>query len=185
MKFKNTAISQGVNILANDHYVAIPYDCSDIKATDGVIPAGTIIPANDNTAVGVLLNDVVLVENPNGTIVIHGFIKNSKLPTMPTAGATTALKSVNFVTDTGVPIITKFAITYDANGGTGSVTDNSSPYDYGSEVTVKASTGITAPSGKTFSGWALTADATTKNDDYDPNDKFTITGNITLYAVYA
>ena len=79
MKFKNTNISQGINILANDHYVAIPYDCSGIADTNGVIPAGTIIPANDETAIGVLLNDVVKDENPNGTIVIH----KSKLPAAP------------------------------------------------------------------------------------------------------
>lgn len=186
MKFTNKNVTQPKEILANDHYVAIPYDCSAIAAnSDGVIPAGTIIPANGTTAIGVLLSDVVKEENPNGTIVIHGFIKNSKLPTTPSTEATTALKSVTFVTDTGLPITTKFVVTYDANGGTGSITDSSSPYNYGSEVTVKSSTGITAPTGKTFSGWALTADATTKNDDYDPNDKFTITNNITLYAVYA
>lgn len=97
MKFKNTAISQGVNVLANDHYVAIPYDCSDIKATDGVIPAGTIIPANDKTAVGVLLNDVVLAENPNGTMIIHGFIEKDKLPVEPAAVAITALSQIMFM----------------------------------------------------------------------------------------
>ena len=83
MKFKNTNISQGINILANDHYVAIPYNCSEIADTNGVIPAGTIVPANDATAIGVLLNDVVKDENPNGTIVIHGFIDKSKLPVAP------------------------------------------------------------------------------------------------------
>ncbi len=83
MKFKNTNISQGINILANDHYVAIPYNCSEIADKNGVIPAGTIIPANDATAIGVLLNDVAKDENPNGTIVIHGFIDKSKLPVAP------------------------------------------------------------------------------------------------------
>ncbi len=95
MKFKNTDISQGVNILANDHYVTMNYDCSEIAATDGVIPAGTIIPANDATAVGVLLNDVVIADNPNGTIVIHGFIEKSKLPTSP--ADTVAIPMIKFM----------------------------------------------------------------------------------------
>ncbi len=95
MKFKNTDISQGVNILANDHYVTMNYDCSEIAATDGVIPAGTIIPANDATAVGVLLNDVVIADNPNGTIVIHGFIQKSKLPTPP--ADTVAIPMIEFM----------------------------------------------------------------------------------------
>lgn len=45
MKFTTKDVTQGVTILANDHYVAIPYDCSKITATNGVIKAGTIIPS--------------------------------------------------------------------------------------------------------------------------------------------
>ena len=97
MKFTNKNIAQGKNILANDHYVAIPYDCSELSAlaTDGVIPEGTIIPANDATAKGVLLNPVVLAENPNGTIVIHGFISKAKLPAAP--AETVAIPTVVFL----------------------------------------------------------------------------------------
>lgn len=84
MKFKTTNVAGTKEILANDHYVAIPYDCSAITANaDGIIPAGTIIPANDATAIGVLLWDVNKAGNPNGTIVIHGFVKKSKLPVAP------------------------------------------------------------------------------------------------------
>lgn len=97
MKFTQNSVAQGKNILANDHYVAIPYDCTALTALakDGIIPEGTIIPANDATAVGVLLNPVVLAENPNGTIVIHGFIAKSKLPAAP--ADTVAIKQVVFL----------------------------------------------------------------------------------------
>ena len=97
MKFTEKSVPQGKNILANDHYVAIPYNCTSLTtlATNGVIPAGTLIPKNDATAIGVLLNDVVLAENPNGTIVIHGFIKKSKLPVAP--ADTVAIPQVQFV----------------------------------------------------------------------------------------
>lgn len=108
MKFTEKSVPQGKNILANDHYVAIPYNCSSLTslATNGVIPEGTIIPSNDDKAKGVLLNPVVLAENPTGTIVIHGFIVKSKLPTAPsvdttgesaTTGATTVLKQITFM----------------------------------------------------------------------------------------
>lgn len=99
MKFSNKTVTSGVNILANDHFVAIPYDCSALTslATDNVISAGTVIPANDATAKGVLLNDVVLTENPNGTIVIHGFINKTKMDTAPAAAAVTALKDIVFL----------------------------------------------------------------------------------------
>ena len=97
MKFTDKSVAQGKNILANDHFVAIPYDCTELSslATDGIIPEGTIIPANDATAKGVLLNPVVLAENPNGTIVIHGFIKKSKLPAAP--ASTVAIPTVVFL----------------------------------------------------------------------------------------
>ena len=97
MKFTEKKFAQGVNILANDHYVAIPYDCSELAAlaTNGVIKEGTIIPANDATAIGVLLNPVVLAENPNGTVVIHGFIEKSKLPAAP--ADTVALAQIKFM----------------------------------------------------------------------------------------
>ena len=86
-------------ILFNDHYVAMPYDCSSLSAlaTDGVIPAGTIIPSNDENAIGVLLNNVVLAENPNGTIVTHGFIKQKALPAEPSSTAISTLKLIVFM----------------------------------------------------------------------------------------
>ena len=96
MKFKTTTIAGTKEILANDHYVAIPYDCSAIEANaDGIIPAGTIIPKNDATAIGVLLWDVDKAGNPNGTIVIHGFIKKSKLPAAP--ADTVAIPMIKFM----------------------------------------------------------------------------------------
>lgn len=96
MKYTNTAATRSVEILHNDHYVGMPYDCSAISANDkGIIPAGTIVPANDATAIGVLLHDVTKAENPNGTIVIHGFVKKSKLPVQP--ASTVAIPMVKFV----------------------------------------------------------------------------------------
>lgn len=84
MKFKNTSIENTKEILANDHYVAIPYDCSSLEPdSDGIVKAGTIVPANDATAIGVLLYDVKKDDNPNGAVVVHGFIVKSKLPTAP------------------------------------------------------------------------------------------------------
>lgn len=84
MKFKTTAINRTNEILYNDHYVGIPYDCSALAANgDGIVPAGTIVPANDASAIGVLLYDVAKDDNPNGTIVIHGFIRKNKLPAAP------------------------------------------------------------------------------------------------------
>ena len=96
MKYRTHAVTPKVEILHNDHYVAVPYDCSAIAANaEGIIPAGTIVPKNDATAIGVLLTDVVKDDNPNGTIVIHGFIKKSKLPVQP--ASTVAIPMIKFM----------------------------------------------------------------------------------------
>lgn len=97
MKFTNKIVTRGVEILANDHYVATEYDCSALEATDGVVKAGTIVPANDATAIGVLLYDVTLAENPNGAVVVHGFVDKAKLPVQPAAEAISALKGITFL----------------------------------------------------------------------------------------
>ena len=99
MNYTTRSTTTGKMILANDHYVAVPYDCTglDSLAAEDVIPAGTVIPSNDASAKGVLLSDVHLKENPNGTIVVHGFIRADKLPAAPAETAKTALKLVQFV----------------------------------------------------------------------------------------
>ena len=69
-------------------------------------------------------------------------------------------------------------MTYDANGGTGSVA--SVTVDAGESITLSDGTGLTAPSGKEFAGWALsaTAQSATVTSPYTPpSDK-------TLYAVW-
>ena len=84
MKYTEKTFVNKKEILYNSEYVAKPYDCSALEADEnGVIKAGTIVPANDATAIGVLLSDVIKDENPNGTIVIHGFIKKAALPEQP------------------------------------------------------------------------------------------------------
>lgn len=96
MKYTTHAVTPKTEILHNDHYVAMPYNCSAIAANEkGIIPAGTIVPANDATAIGVLLSDVVKDENPNGTVVIHGFIKKSKLPAQPASNV--AIPMIKFM----------------------------------------------------------------------------------------
>ena len=100
MKFKTNTAATTKEILYNDHYVAIPYDCSEVTGdTDGVLTAGTIIPKNDETAIGVLLYDVNKEENPNGAVVIHGFINEDKLTIAPETTAKTALGGIVFMKD--------------------------------------------------------------------------------------
>ena len=72
---------------------------------------------------------------------------------------------------------TTYTVTYDVNGGTGTV--ESVTVDAGESVVLNDGTGITAPEGKTFSGWGLTEDATeVVSSPYTPS------ASVTLYAVY-
>ena len=75
-----------------------------------------------------------------------------------------------------------FTVTYDKNGGSGT-NYTTSAYSYGTEITVLGvdddNIGFTAPSGKAFDHWST---APNGGDTYDPDEEFTITDNVTLYA---
>lgn len=68
-------------------------------------------------------------------------------------------------------------ITYNTNGGTGSVdpvTDIK-----GKTITLDNGAGLTAPEGKRFAGWGVTSDAT------ETISEIKLAENTTLYAIYA
>lgn len=73
---------------------------------------------------------------------------------------------------------TGYSVTYDANGGTGSVTDTEK-YAKGAEATVKSNNGFTNGD-KVFLSWNTKTDGTGKT--YYPNSTVKITGDVTLYA---
>lgn len=73
-----------------------------------------------------------------------------------------------------------FRVTYDANGGTGSI--DSVNVDVGESTTLSVATALTPPSNKTFSGWALSSTATQK--EYSAGDTFYPVKDTTFYAVW-
>ena len=76
------------------------------------------------------------------------------------------------------PVVTKYTVSYDANGGTGTI--ESVEVTAGESITVSDGTGLTAPEGKEFAGWAKTdsAQSATVTSPFTP-DKDTV-----LYAVW-
>ena len=74
-----------------------------------------------------------------------------------------------------------YAVTYDPNGGTGTVTD-SNRYAQNKLAKVLSSDGLIAPEGKVFLGWNTKADGT--GEMKYPGSSVLVTGNITLYAVW-
>ena len=74
-----------------------------------------------------------------------------------------------------------YAVTYDPNGGTGTVAD-SNRYAQNKLAKVLSSDGLTAPEGKVFLGWNTKPDGT--GEMKYPGSSVLVTGNITLYAVW-
>ena len=74
-----------------------------------------------------------------------------------------------------------YDVVFNVNGGTGTAPSAES-VQVGGSITLPDSTGMTAPSSKTFAGWSKRTDATTAS--YAANSLFTPYDDVTLYAVW-
>lgn len=110
MKYKTITYNSAKHILAMpDHYVSIARKA--VKATEVggmvvkkddrfIIEAGTIYPSNDNSAIGVVLQDYDVTESDvSMAIVLHGFIRVDRLPKPPTSAALKNLRMIYFLKD--------------------------------------------------------------------------------------
>ena len=82
MKYNETSVGGGVEILASKDFQAIPQKLAT-PGSGTVVKAGTPITAEGaattgSGAVGVLLYDVDTAENPNGALVVQGIIDAAK-----------------------------------------------------------------------------------------------------------
>ena len=78
MKFNQTSVGGGIEILASKDYQAIPVKVAT-PVSGTVVKAGTPLTAEGASttgsgAIGVLLYDVDTAENPNGAAVVQGII---------------------------------------------------------------------------------------------------------------
>lgn len=101
-----------------------------------------------------------------------GWTINRGLPFNPGTKITTNYKLYAKVGNS-----TGYSVTYNANGGTGSVTDTEK-YAKGAEATVMSNSFTN--DGKVFLSWNTAADGSGKT--YYPNSTVKITGDVTLYA---
>lgn len=132
------------------------------EAYTEIDPTGTInITENGDTDVTQYETAHVAVPLPTGSETI-------------TANGTYDIKSkASVVVNVGTA-----TVTYNANGGTGEV--DAQTAIKGNSISLSDGTGLTAPEGKTFAGWATTADA----EEADATSPFKVTENVTLYAFY-
>ncbi|SCI81537.1 Uncharacterised protein [uncultured Clostridium sp.] len=101
-KIKVTKYSNTKEILKYDHFVSETIILTQANATTvgnkKIVKAGTILPENNATAKGVVLYDVDVTNgDETGSLVIHGFIDKSKIPTQPDSAAITALPMIKFI----------------------------------------------------------------------------------------
>lgn len=88
MKFAKTVVGGTIEILAADDFMAIPAKISGsdiVKAGMPITADGAAAPAGTG-AVGILLYDVNPAENPNCSLVTHGYVDWTKC--MEHSGAT-------------------------------------------------------------------------------------------------
>lgn len=126
-----------------------------------ISPTGTkTITANGESDVAEYAKALVAVPEPSGSENI-------------TANGTYDIKDkASVVVNVGT-----VTVSYDANGGTGTV--DSQTVIAGNEVTLDTGAGLTPPEGKTFVGWAEGASST------EPvTTPFKPTANVTLYAIW-
>lgn len=74
----------------------------------------------------------------------------------------------------------QFAVTYALGDGSGNAPVDSNKYARGAQAVVLPATGVTPPEGKVFLYWSAAGDSTR----YYPGGKLTVTGKMTLTAVY-
>ncbi len=119
-----------------------------------------------------LSNGAEILCDENGTLTYEGL----EIGTFNSDGTVTIDGELS-----GNQIVTKYVVSYDANGGTGDV-PASKKYAAGENVTVDFSVKPTKK-GSNFLGWARTANATTP--EYITSEVFTMGAqSVTLYAVW-
>jgi len=107
-----------------------------------------------------------------GTTYYYCVITNTKDGQTATAISAIAKITVND------PAPTTYTVTYDANGGNGTVVDDTE-YESGDAVTLKSGSGLTK-SGYTFSGWNTATNGS--GAAYSASDTYTITADTIFYA---
>ncbi|MEK3935936.1 hypothetical protein MKY41_11465 [Sporosarcina sp. FSL W7-1349] len=91
-----------INFLASSKVQAFTYQVSDTGvAADArgrkIVKAGTILPANDATAEGILYTDVDVTEGPQpGSLIVEAYVLEERLPVAPAEEAKTALTKITF-----------------------------------------------------------------------------------------
>ncbi|MBC2163424.1 hypothetical protein [Listeria booriae] len=94
-----------INFMDSARFQSFTYQAEEDmgKEVDGklTLVAGSIYPANDATAKGIVINDVDLSHGPQPVgVIVEGYIIKERLPETPTPEAIEAMKEIKFRTVT-------------------------------------------------------------------------------------
>lgn len=98
MYFNKEKVSE-VNFLASARFQSFTYQATQamVPGEDKVLPAGSVFPKNDATAIGITIHDVDLSkgDQPVG-VIVEGYILEDRLPVKPDALAKPEMKEIKF-----------------------------------------------------------------------------------------
>lgn len=108
MKFTTKEYGSEKHILAiPNHYVTIARTAAKATAAGGmvvsengrfIIKAGTVYPANDETAIGLVMQDYDVTDSDASmAIIIHGFVRADRLPAALSATAKPVLPQITVI----------------------------------------------------------------------------------------
>ena len=84
-----------------------------------------------------------------------------------------------------VHFVPYYTLSYDKNGGSGSMAATERSAESASTTVTVAANGFTAPAGKHFAGWAISQENADEGTvDYAAGDDYTLTADATLFAVW-
>lgn len=135
---------------------------------------------NSGDVFGIACGEVVELDSTLATGFINAGLAEVHSPVIPNGTKSiTANGSYNVSEYASATVdVDILTVTYNANGGTGTVAAVS--VASGDPVTLSDGTGLTAPEGKEFAGWAKTTSA----QNPTVTSPYTPTESVTLYAVY-
>lgn len=91
-----------INFMGSAHFISFTKQAETAMvstAVDGrkILPAGSIFPANDATAIGITINAVDVTDGPQPVgVIVEGYIIAERLPVAPEELAKTAMKEIKY-----------------------------------------------------------------------------------------
>lgn len=91
-----------INFMGSAHFISFTKQAETSMATAGddgrkILPAGSIFPANDETAEGITINPVDVTDGPQPVgVIVEGYVIAERLPAEPSEEAKTAMKEIKY-----------------------------------------------------------------------------------------